>query len=146
MSRANTDIESLEAARKQLVDFRESTEMFWRGANYAFDSLEQDVAQCRRELEQAIEESSVRNGSAAATGGSSELNRMLYEDSARDSRGIAELEEKLEQLHVLERAYHDQRDSFIEAMRKLMQEDVGSGQAERGLSSLIHMLEDYLER
>jgi hypothetical protein len=146
MSRANTDIGSLETARQQLVDFRESTELFWRGANCAFDSLEQDVARCRRELEQAIEDACVQRGSTAASGGSSELSRMLYEDAARDNRGIAELEERLERLHVLECSYFDQRDSFIMALRGLLQDDAGSGQVEQGLSNLIRMLEEYLGR
>ena len=91
MSAANTDVESLARAQRELADFRSETERFWRAANYAFDILEDELAQCRAELARQAEEAGVRTASDAASGNASEISRMLYENEYGDNAPLSSL-------------------------------------------------------
>lgn len=146
MSAANTDVESLARAQRELADFRSETERFWRAANYAFDILEDELAQCRAELARQAEEAGVRTASDAASGNASEISRMLYENEYGDNRSVVELEEKIERLRVLELHYADSRDAFLGDMRTLLQDGAGADSIQHGMSALVNLLEDYLGR
>lgn len=146
MSVANTDIESLVRAQRELVDFRAETERFWRAANYSFDILEDELARVRANLARQAEEAGARTVSGAAGGDASEISRMLYEDEYGGNRSIAELEEKIERLRVLEAHYADSRDAFLGDMRALLQDGAGADSVQHGMSTLINLLEDYLGR
>lgn len=144
MSRANVDVESLRRAHSELVEFNDETETFSRALQQVFDSFEDEIAQFRQELIQRIEEASAQRGSGGVgLGGSSELQQMLYEDQMGNG-DVGKMEETLDRLQQLEKAYLNERDAFIGELRGLLQEQSSGGVATRGLPSLIKLLEDYL--
>lgn len=146
MTGANTDVESLRTAQRGIVEFYEETETFWRGANYAFASFEDEVEQYRQELIQKIEEMGASSHPDMDAGISSELASMLYEDEYANRQDIAELEAKLDELRKHEQVYLDYRDTFIGNMRTLLQGCSDNGVATHGLPTLIQLLDEYLGR
>lgn len=149
MSGANTNVESLEAALRAVVEFQGETDRFYRGTGLALDSFDAMVAEEFAAMRDKLDEVSHqregrRDGDPQADQHQAELDQMLYEYEAGGKREQREVEERYAELTQLVRQYEADRSALAERLQRLMQGETMAGGA-HGLRELIGLLQDYLD-